>query len=206
MIVYLKAIFNLFKNYHFYALPILLNEIIFNFKHDKFFNKIKILNSNSLSDSIPCPYFFLQKIEKFIKKKNIKIICDLGSGYGKIIYFFGKYLKYKIDGVELDREIFDKSKKLADININIINKNILNYDLSIIRYDLLILNDPLKKLKDFQLIIKKIRNLKHDCYVVLINITLDKANILMNNLEIIKIYKITRNKNIYFCKKLNGGP
>ena len=65
MIVYLKAIFNLFKNYHIYALPILLNEIIFNLKHDKFFNKIKILNSNTLSDSIPCPYFFT-KINIFI--------------------------------------------------------------------------------------------------------------------------------------------
>ena len=55
MVVYLKAIFHLFKNYHIYALPILLNEIMFNLKHDKFFNKIKILNSNTLSDSIPCP-------------------------------------------------------------------------------------------------------------------------------------------------------
>ena len=200
MINYIKPLYHILKNYHFYSIYIILYEIYFNIKYNKKFNQFKYLKSNIFSDSIPCPFFFLQKIKKFVKKNKVLTICDLGSGYGKIIYFFGIIGSYKIDGVELDKEIFNKSKFLANNNIKIINKNILNYDLDENKYQLLILNDPLKKLDDLENLIKYIASIKYSCHIVLINMTEDKYKIIKKNLKIIETYQISKSKNIIFCK------
>ena len=199
MVNYIKPLYHILKNYRFYSIYVILYEIYFNIKYDKKFNQFKYLKSNIFSDSIPCSLFFLQKIKKFVKKNKILKICDLGSGYGKIIYFFGIIGNYKIDGVELDKEIFNKSKFLINDNIKIINKNILNYDLDENKYQLLILNDPLKKLDDLENLIKYIASIKYSCHIVLINMTEDKYKIIKKNLKIIETYKISKSKNIIFC-------
>ena len=199
MVNYIKPLYHILKNYRFYSIYVILYEIYFNIKYDKKFNQFKYLKSNIFSDLIPCSFFFLQKIKKFVKKNKILKICDLGSGYGKIIYFFGIIGNYKIDGVELDKEIFNKSKFLINDNIKIINKNILNYDLDENKYQLLILNDPLKKLDDLENLIKYIASIKYSCHIVLINMTEDKYKIIKKNLKIIETYKISKSKNIIFC-------
>ena len=60
---YIKALFDIFKNYQIYSIPILINEAIFYIRYNSTFNKFKYLNSNFFSDSIPCSYFFLKKIK-----------------------------------------------------------------------------------------------------------------------------------------------
>ena len=125
MIKYLKAFTAILVNYNFYSIPVLIFEIFFHIKYPNKYNKFKYYNSKSSSDPIPCSFYFLKKIEKFLNKKKIRYICDLGSGYGKVLYFFGKIKKYKIDGVELDKEIYTESLSLKNNNINIHNKNIL---------------------------------------------------------------------------------
>ena len=65
----IRALYHIILNYHFYTIPIIINEIYFNFKYDKNLNKFKYLKSNYLSDSIPCPFTFLKKIKSFIEKK-----------------------------------------------------------------------------------------------------------------------------------------
>ena len=67
---------------------------------------------------------------------------------GKRYNFFGKIKKYKIDGVELDKEIYIESSSLKNNNINIYNKNILKFDIFKKKYELFIINDPLKKFSD----------------------------------------------------------
>ena len=146
---YLKALFDIFKNYHFYSIPILINEVTFHTRYNSSFNKFKYLNSDFLSDSIPCSYFFLKKIKKFIINKNIRSSCDLGSGYGKIIYYLGVLNNFKIDGVELEKEIYLESTSLKNKNIKIFNEDILKFECSNSRYNLFIINDPLKKKKRF---------------------------------------------------------
>ena len=126
---YLKAICHIFKNYRLYSILILIYEIIYYFKFNNAFNKFKYLNSDFLSDSIPCPYLFLIKINKFIAKKNFNYLCDLGSGYGKILNFFGNLNDYKIDGVEMEKEIYLESFKLNNNKINIFNENILTFNI-----------------------------------------------------------------------------
>ena len=199
MYKYLKAIYHIFKNYHLYSIPVLLNEIVFYFKYNNAFNKFKYLNSNFLSDSIPCSYFFLKKIKKFTKTQKLNYICDLGSGYGKILYFFGNLNNYKIDGIELEKEIYLESSILKSNNIRIFNENILEFDLKNIQYDIFIMNDPLKMTDDLMKLIFKIKKLYKKTYFVIINIDKKKLEMVRNNLNIIDSLIISKNRNIIFC-------
>tara|TARA_B110000240_G_scaffold95308_1_gene108008 strand:- start:58 stop:666 length:609 start_codon:yes stop_codon:yes gene_type:complete len=196
---YLKAIFDICKNYHFYSIPVLLNEALFHLQYNTAVNKFKYLNDDFLSDSIPCSYFFLKKIKKFLIKRNINHLCDLGSGYGKVLYFFGNINNYKIDGIELDREIYLESALLKNNNITVYNENILNFDLSTKNYDLFIINDPLKKYDELLILITKIKKLYTKSYMVFINLDEKKIEIVKNNLRIVDSFIISRSRNIFFC-------
>ena len=199
----IKALYHIILNYHIYAIPILFQEIYFNLVYNKSFNKFKYLESDFLSDSIPCPFFFLKKIKIFIKKNNINKICDLGSGYGKILYFFGIINNYKIDGVEFDEEIYIESKGIINKNIQIFNQNILDYNFDKKNYDLLIINDPLKKTRDLQILINNIKKHRDSYFIIFINLTENKLNKVNSNFKIIEKYIVSKNKNIFFCKTTN---
>ena len=196
---YLKALFDIFKNYHFYSIPILANEIIFNFRYNSIFNRFKYLNEDFSSDSIPCSYYLLKKIKKFMLKKNIKFSCDLGSGYGKILYYLGVLNNHKIDGVELDQEIYLESISLKNNNIRIYNENILEFDISNTKYDFFIINDPLKKTKDLIKMVLKIKKYYKSSYFVFINLNQEKLNFVSKNLIIRDSLIITKSRNILFC-------
>ncbi|WP_440613851.1 class I SAM-dependent methyltransferase [Candidatus Pelagibacter sp. HIMB1748] len=200
MLKNIRALYHIILNYHFFSVQIVANEIYFNFKYDKNLNRFKYLKSNFLSDSIPCPFTFLKKIKSFIEKKNVYLICDLGSGYGKVLYFFGKINHHKIDGIELEKDIYQTSKSLENERINVLNQNILDFDLNSKNYDLFILNDPLKKTGDLEKMVKKLKLINRNCYFVFINLTPDKIKIVNSNLEVIDSYIISKSKNIYFTK------
>lgn len=200
MYKYFKAISNILKNYKFYSFHILFYEAIFFMFYERKFNKFEYLSSNFLSDSIPCPYFFLKKINKFIKEKRLKQICDLGSGFGKILYFFGKLNKIKIDGIEYEKKIYLSSKSLENDQIKIFNDDILKFNLKNKRYDLFFLNDPLKNKIDLLSLILKIKNKYQSVYLVFINLDKEKQILLYENLRIIEKFEISTNKNIFFCK------
>tara|TARA_B100000767_G_scaffold166666_1_gene156065 strand:+ start:1296 stop:1904 length:609 start_codon:yes stop_codon:yes gene_type:complete len=199
MFKYLKALYDILKNYHLYSIPILFNETIFHFKYNSVFNKFKYLNSDFLSDSIPCPYFFLKKIKKFIIIKNIKSTCDLGSGFGKILYYLGTMNNFKIDGIEIDKEIFLDSVKLENSKIKIFNENILEFDINNTKYDLFVINDPLKKTEDLKKLIFKIKGSYKQVFLVFINLNLEKLSLVSDNLKLLDQLIITKNRNILFC-------
>ena len=196
---YLKALYDILKNYQLYSFTILINEIMFQLIYNKEFNRFKYLNSKFQSDSIPCPFFFLKKIKKFTSQNNIDYFCDLGSGYGKILYFFGILNKYKIDGVELDKEIYLDSLNLKNGNIKIYNEDILKFDLTNRRYGLFILNDPLKKKEDLNKLILNIKKIYNQGYLIFINLDQDKLKCALENLNIIQSTIISKTRNIIFC-------
>ena len=195
---YLKALFDIIKNYNFYSILILVNEAIYYKRYNNAFNKFKYLDSNYFSDSIPCSYFFLKKIKNFIIKNNIKFICDLGSGYGKILYYLGVLNNFKIDGIEFEKEIYLESLKLKNENIQIFNKDILNFNMHD-KYQLLIINDPLKKDKDFNKLIQNIKNIYKKTFMVFINLNKKKLNYVTENLKVKDSLIISKNRNILFC-------
>ena len=195
---YFKALFDIFKNYRFYSIPVLINEAIYYQKYNNAFNKFKYLSSNFLSDSIPCSYFFLKRIKKFIIKNNIKLICDLGSGYGKILYYLGVLNNYKIDGVEFEKEIYLDSLNLINNNIRIFNEDILNFNANN-RYQLLVINDPLKRNADFNKLINNIKKNYSKIYLIFININSRKLDFVTQNLKIEESLIISKSRNILFC-------
>ena len=195
----LKALFHILKNYHFYSIPILFSEALFYLKHNNTVNKFKYLNDDFLSDSIPCPYYFLKRIKIFAIKKNLNQFCDLGSGYGKVLYFFGILNNYKIDGVEFDKEIYLESSVLNNDNVKIFNENILKLDFNNTKYDMFIMNDPLKKKKDLLELILKIKKFCKKSYLVFINLDEEKVEIITHNLRLIDSFIVSKNKNILFC-------
>ena len=77
-------------------------------------NYYKIQNDNLRTDTIPCPYFFIQKISQFINKKKIRSLIDLGCGFGRITNFLSDSTNAAIYGYEVDNKVFDiaiKNKK-----------------------------------------------------------------------------------------------
>ncbi|WP_415320948.1 hypothetical protein ABXT63_00370 [Candidatus Pelagibacter sp. Uisw_092] len=198
MNIYLKALYDIFRNYHLYSIPVLLNEFLFYIKYNNKFNKFKYLNSDFLSDSIPCSYFFLKKIRTFVVKNNISFLCDLGSGYGKILYFFGVLNNFKIDGVELEKEIYLESIILKNENIRIFNENILKFNFKN-EYDFFIINDPLKRIEDFDELIFKIKKDYKKKFFVFINLNPEKLNLVIKNLKIEDSIIISKSRNIVFC-------
>ena len=122
MIKYFFYLIEIIKNYHFYSFLVLVYEIFFNIRYGIRFNKFTYYKNDSSTDPVPCCYYFIRKINIFFKKNKINKICDLGSGYGKMIFYFGKIKKLKIDGVELNKEIFDSTYFLCDENIQTIEE------------------------------------------------------------------------------------
>lgn len=172
-------------------------------------NRINILKNKYYSDNIPIPFFFLKKIYLFIKKKKIETVYDLGCGSGRLIFFLSKMnLNLKIFGLENNYKIYKKTYDLFKKNkkIIILNRNILNYSnyytgsSSSIFY----LNDPLKKLKDYNYLFKKIeKNINKKSYLITVNI--NKKIKVLKKFKIIFFYNIGKEKNIkiYRIKYLN---
>ena len=73
---YLKAFIEILINYYIYPIPILIFEIFFYIKYPNKYNKFKHSNSKFLSDPIPCPFYFLKKIEKSNSIKKYLRVLD----------------------------------------------------------------------------------------------------------------------------------
>ena len=198
---YFKFIISTILNYKFYAIPIVFYEIYFNLIFDRKLNKFKYFNDKYLSDSIPCSYYLLKKINNFIRKNQIKYVCDIGSGYGKILYFIGNVSETYIDGIELEKSVFDESKKLESDKIKVYNKDIFSFRFDNKNYDLLIFNDPLKKPEDLSKILKNINNLSYNFFLIFINLSFDKKNIVKELFEIIYKEEFSDTRNYMICKK-----
>ncbi len=172
----LKYLFNFFINYKNILLKVIYYEVLYSFKYLELpFFYIKIhKNSKFETDSVPCLYYYLYEISKFINKKKIKKITDLGSGFGRLTNFLARETKAKIVGIESDKEIFNKAIKIKARNVKLINENFLNLNFKNYRSECFIMVDPLKHPKDTIKIQKKIINAnkgkKGSFYLIMINI------------------------------------
>ena len=198
---YIKFFINIIINYRFYSITIIIYELYFIFKFGSLTNKLKYLNDNYLSDSIPANFYVIKKISKFTDKNNINYICDLGSGYGKILNYFGNHKKINIDGIEYEKKIYLESKKLENNKIKFFNNNFFEFDFAEKNYSLLILNDPLKKTTDLEKITKKLISLNKNFFYVFINLSKDKINIIKKYFIILEFDIYSNSRNYFICKK-----
>ena len=92
--------FNFLRSYHKIFIKVLWFELFYSIYFKEVLPKIKIQNSSKRTDTVPCVYYFLDEISKFIKKKKIKSVVDIGSGYGRVVNLFAQ--KIKLNATELN--------------------------------------------------------------------------------------------------------
>ena len=162
---YTKHLISIFINYKFYSFIIIFYELIFIIFYKKKYNNIYYSKISSATNSIAIPFYYIKFIEKFIKRNNIKNICDLGFGEGKNLYYFGVKKKMLIDGIELDQNLYSKfinTKK----NIKLFNADILNFNFKTRSYQLLIVNDPLTHKEDYEKLLVNLSKSNFENYIV----------------------------------------
>ena len=101
----------------------------------------------------------------------------------------------------MDKKIYIESLSLKNKNINVYNKNILQFNFFNKKYELFIINDPLKKFSDSKKLINKILKIKKKKYLVLINLNKEKSNYIKKYLKVLDKLEISLKRNIYFCTK-----
>ena len=160
----------------------------------------KIYNDEVQADSMPCPYYFIYKILKFVKKKPINNIVDLGSGNGRVVNFLSLKTDAKIKGFETDKEIFDYSIKKLNENAKIEHRDINQINYNNVKADCYILNTPFWKEAVFNNLIDKISSSnasnKEKYYIIIINI-----DAILKKISLDSIFT-----NFKLIKFVNAGP
>ena len=150
---------NFFKSYHNIFFKVLYFEVFYSIRFKELFPKIKIQNSLTRTDTVPCIYYFLHEISKFLKKKNIKSIVDIGSGYGRVVNFISLKNNIKSHGIEYDKEVFTFALKIKNHKVNLYCGDIFSFNLKKLKSKCFILVDPFKKSNDNKKILFKIQKL-----------------------------------------------
>lgn len=188
----IKAVFNILLKYRSKFFLVFFIEIIYIFLLRYKGNQFKITNNKNFTDNIPTPYLFLLKIDKFLKGKKIKKIVDIGCGSGRVVYFFSrKNPKLKIDGYEIDKEIYSKVNNIFARNkrVKIYNKDVLKKSIKT-HYDLYFLADPFKKVNFYNYFFKKIIKRKKKFYIIIVNN--NKFIKSIKNLNLLDFYYINK--------------
>lgn len=162
---------NFLRSYHIIFFKVLYFEIFYSILFKEILPKIKIQNSSKRTDTVPCIYYFLHEISKFLKKKNIKSIVDIGSGYGRVVNFISLKNKIKSHGIEYDKEVFKFALKVKKKKVNLYCGDVLSFNLKKLKSKCFILVDPFKKLSDNKKFLLKIKNFypKEKKYVISVN-------------------------------------
>ena len=143
----IKNLFRIISDYKFSLIVIVFFELLYSLKGYKG-NRFGFSNNNRMSDNIPCPYYFLFKIKKTLKKNNFLKFLDLGCGSGRVIDFFNKNFPNKnLIGIEYFdlqyeycKKIFQNQKNIKIIQTDFIKSDLLQFDA-----DCYFFNDPFKK-------------------------------------------------------------
>ena len=125
-----KNLLRILKSYRLSLIKIFFFELIYLIKGYSG-NKFTFSKNNIMSDNIPCPYYFLHKIEKKIRNRDFKVFLDLGCGFGRVIDFFNKSLPNKnFIGIEYFEEQFSYCKKKFKMceNIKLVQADFIEFD------------------------------------------------------------------------------
>tara|TARA_B100000575_G_C23076900_1_gene620333 strand:+ start:822 stop:1289 length:468 start_codon:yes stop_codon:yes gene_type:complete len=150
------------------------------------------------TDTVPCIYYFLHEISKFIKEKKIKSVVDIGSGYGRVVNFISIINKINCYGIEYDKNVFTTALKIKNKYVKLYCGDALSFDLKKFKSRCFILVDPFKKKEDNKKFLSKIQKLypKEKKYVISVNYSMGKFP---NQFKIVysTIGSKTRRLNIY---------
>ena len=164
----LKNLFRIISSYKFSLITIVFFELLYLIKGYKG-NRFDFILNN-----MPCPYYFLFKIKKTLKKNNFRNFLDLGCGSGRAIDFFNKNffsknfigIEYFTNQFEYCKKVFQEQKNIKIIQADFTKSDFFQYDA-----DCYFINAPFKKNLEFIEFIEKIINfsLKKKILFIFIN-------------------------------------
>ena len=137
------------------------------------------------------------------------VLLDIGSGDGLVLLYVNKFYNFKkIIGVELDKNIYNKSldniNKIKNNRIEIININSINYNIPIYINFIYIFNS----FNEIIYYIKLIKNINNSFYRKKREIVIFLINIKKNILDLFKFefdiieYEQINNIDCYIIKKI----
>ena len=164
--------FNFINSYRNIVIQVFFFEIFYSIKFVEFIPLIKIHNDKKRTDTVPCIFYFLYKISKFIKKNKIKSFVDVGSGYGRTTNFLSTLNKIKSHGIELDNEVYKDALKIKKKGVRLHCDDIFNFKLNRFNSNCFILNDPFKDIKDTNKFLLRYTKIfpNKDKYLITVNI------------------------------------
>lgn len=162
---------NFINSYRNIFLKVFFFEIYYSIRFGVLIPKIKIHNNPIRTDTVPCVYYFLHEISNFLKKRGIKSVVDVGSGFGRVVNFIDAMNNIKTYGIEYDKEAFNYSLMIKNKNTNLYYGDIFDFDLKTFNSKCFILIDPFKKVKDRTKLFNKIKRIypKQKKYVITVN-------------------------------------
>ena len=193
----IKYFYNLLNSYKKMLFKVIFFEIFYSIKNLEIVPLIKSHESDFSTDTVPCIYYFLYEITKFVKEYKISSVLDVGSGYGRVVNFIYDRSNIEVRGIELDEEVFNKSLTLKRNKIKIYNGDIFDLEAHKIDVDCYILIDPLKKKEDKKRLLIKIKNLKKKKFIIAVNMS---EEIFSEDFILIKSIKASDARSLYFFK------
>jgi len=190
------------KNYNIYIFIIIFYEVYYYIKKYNGF-KFNVSKNKTMTDDIPCPYYFLSRILSILKKKKFKSFIDLGCGSGRIIDFINKnFTNKKLVGIEYFNQQYNYSKKIfkKSKNISIVQSDFTKLNLRENIYDIYFLSAPFKNKNDFLKFMKKITKIKKIKKKIIIVINYEKKLLQkVNKLRFIDSFYLSEDKGYSIC-------
>ena len=152
--------FNFISSYNKIIFKVIFFEIFYSIQFFELLPKIKVQNNYVRTDTVPCIYYFLHEISKFLKIKKIKSVVDIGSGYGRVVNFISQKNDINSYGIEYDKEVFKSSLKIKSENVDLYCGDAITFNLQKLNSNCFILNDPFKKIDERNKFLSKIKKLK----------------------------------------------
>ena len=194
----LKNIFRIINDYQFSLIIVIFFEFLYLVKGYKG-NKFNFSKNNSMTDNIPCPYYFLFKIKNTLQKINFSNFIDFGCGSGRAINFFSQNsFSTNYIGIEYFSEQYEYCKKIFKNkkNINIVQGDFTKLDFLKYKPDCYYFNGPFKNDEDFIRFLEKIVNFSIERNIFFIFINCNKK--VVEKIE--KIEKINCIEKFYVSK------
>jgi SAM-dependent methyltransferase len=192
--------FNFIWSYRNLFLQVFFFEIFYSLRFKELIPLMKVHNHKSRTDTIPCVFFFLHEISKFIKKNKIKSIVDVGSGFGRVVNFISTINLIRTHGIEYDKEVYKYALKGKKKGVKLYCGDIFNFKLDKFNSNCFILIDPFKKIKDRNKFLSHFKKMlpRKDKYLITVNIFKGKFpkhfNLIYSKIasksRCLKIYKV----------------
>ena len=200
----LRNLLRIVHSYKFSIFVIIFFEILYILKGYKG-NNFKITTDKKMSDNIPCPYYFLLRIQKVLKKNNFTKFLDLGCGSGRTIDFFSKNfpnkefigIEYFFEECESSKNLFKKNK-----NIEIIQSDFTKIDFFKFNADCFFLNNPFRGEEEtFSFLNKIVNSLQNKKNILFVLVNYNRNTVeSVKRIQCIDSYYVSEIKGYSICR------